>query len=110
MKDVFMREEEYSSKEQKVVKGIIQDTFDFLGFTFYYGKSRFGKIVPKLNSPYARVDIRLLCRPFRTLFRILIYPGLPFADAHFDLGCNITVPSGLERLLRSEGPECYSPG
>ncbi len=31
-------------------KGIKQGTFDFLGFTFYYGTSRKGKIIPKVQT------------------------------------------------------------
>ena len=31
-------------------KGIRQGTFDFLGFTFYWGKSQAGKIIPKLKT------------------------------------------------------------
>src|SRR5438552_582124 len=45
--------------KQKAVKGIIQDTFDFLGFTFYYGKSRFGKIVPKLKTKPKAINSKL---------------------------------------------------
>jgi RNA-directed DNA polymerase len=36
--------------KKKATQGIMQDTFDFLGFTFYYGKTRFGKITPKLKT------------------------------------------------------------
>jgi RNA-directed DNA polymerase len=35
---------------EKVGKGIPQDTFDFLGFTFYWGKTRKGRIVSKLKT------------------------------------------------------------
>lgn len=31
-------------------QGVKQDTFDFLGFTFYLGKSRAGRIMPKLMT------------------------------------------------------------
>ena len=31
-------------------QGIKQGTFDFLGFTFYWGKSRTGRIIPKLKT------------------------------------------------------------
>jgi RNA-directed DNA polymerase len=34
----------------KVLKGIPQDTFDFLGFTFYWGKTRGGRVVSKLKT------------------------------------------------------------
>lgn len=33
-----------------VAKGIEQGTFDFLGFTFYWGKARSGRIIPKLKT------------------------------------------------------------
>jgi RNA-directed DNA polymerase len=35
---------------QKVLLGIPQGTFDFLGFTFYWGKARNGKVIPKLKT------------------------------------------------------------
>lgn len=35
---------------QKVLLGIPQGTFDFLGFTFYWGKTRNGRIIPKLKT------------------------------------------------------------
>lgn len=31
-------------------QGVKQGTFDFLGFTFYWGKSRSGRIIPKLKT------------------------------------------------------------
>jgi RNA-directed DNA polymerase len=34
----------------KVQQGIPQEAFDFLGFTFYWGKSRKGVIIPKLKT------------------------------------------------------------
>ena len=33
-----------------VAQGIEQGTFDFLGFTFYWGKAKSGRIVPKLKT------------------------------------------------------------
>lgn len=33
-----------------MVQGIEQGTFDFLGFTFYLGKSKTGRIIPKLKT------------------------------------------------------------
>lgn len=45
--------------KQKAIKGIIQGTFDFLGFTFYYGKSRLGKIVPKLKTKPKAISSKL---------------------------------------------------
>jgi RNA-directed DNA polymerase len=50
--------------KEKARLGSTQGTFDFLGFTFYFGKSRAGKIVPKLktraktlNSKFKKVTI-----------------------------------------------------
>ena len=34
----------------KVQQGITQEAFDFLGFTFYWGKTRKGRIIPKLKT------------------------------------------------------------
>jgi len=48
-----------SFDKQKAVKGMVQGTFDFLGFTFYYGKSRFGKIVPKLKTKPKAISSKL---------------------------------------------------
>ena len=31
-------------------QGVEQGTFDFLGFTFYLGKARSGRIIPKLKT------------------------------------------------------------
>lgn len=36
--------------KRKVAQGIKQGTFDFLGFTFYWGKALSGRIVPKLRT------------------------------------------------------------
>lgn len=33
-----------------VDKGVEQGTFDFLGFTFYWGRSKTGKVIPKLRT------------------------------------------------------------
>lgn len=35
---------------QKVEQGIPQEAFDFLGFTFYWGKARNGRIIPKIKT------------------------------------------------------------
>jgi len=43
----------------KVQNGIPQETFNFLGFTFYWGKTRFGKIVPKLKTSSKTMDTKL---------------------------------------------------
>ena len=36
--------------KRAAARGIRQETFDFLGFTFYWGKSRSGWVVPKLKT------------------------------------------------------------
>ena len=33
-----------------VAQGVEQGTFDFLGFTFYWGRARSGKVIPKLKT------------------------------------------------------------
>lgn len=43
----------------KVQNGISQDTFNFLGFTFYWGKTRTGRIVPKLKTSSKTTDTKL---------------------------------------------------
>jgi len=35
--------------KRKARKGIKQETFDFLGFTFYWGKSKKGYTIPKIK-------------------------------------------------------------
>ncbi len=45
--------------KEKVQNGIPQGTFDFLGFTFYWGKTRKGRIVPKLKTSSKRMDTKL---------------------------------------------------
>jgi len=45
--------------KKKTENGIIQGTFDFLGFTFYYGKSRAGKIIPKLKTKPKAINSKL---------------------------------------------------
>ena len=44
---------------EKVQRGIPQGTFDFLGFTFYWGKTRNGKIIPKLKTSSKTIDNKL---------------------------------------------------
>jgi hypothetical protein len=39
-----------SFDKRLAAKGVEQGTFDFLGFTFYLGNSRRGKVVPKLRT------------------------------------------------------------
>jgi RNA-directed DNA polymerase len=48
-----------SFDKMKARKGITQGTFDFLGFTFYYGKSRAGKIIPKLRTKPKAISSKL---------------------------------------------------
>ena len=36
--------------KRAAAQGIRQGTFDFLGFTFYWGKSQYGKTIPKLRT------------------------------------------------------------
>lgn len=43
----------------KSKQGIRQDTFDFLGFTFYLGKSQRGKIIPKVKTSGKRFRSKL---------------------------------------------------
>lgn len=45
--------------KSKSRQGIKQGTFDFLGFTFYLGKSRRGFIVPKLKTSGKRLSSKL---------------------------------------------------
>jgi len=44
---------------EKVRQGIPQESFDFLGFTFYWGKTRNGKIIPKLKTSGKRMKSKL---------------------------------------------------
>ena len=36
--------------KKAAAQGVEQGTFDFLGFTFYWGKSRAGRVIPKLET------------------------------------------------------------
>jgi len=36
--------------KRAAAQGIRQETFDFLGFTFYWGKARSGRVIPKLKT------------------------------------------------------------
>jgi RNA-directed DNA polymerase len=42
-----------------VAQGIKQGTFDFLGFTFYWGEARSGRIVPKLKTKAKSMKTKL---------------------------------------------------
>lgn len=44
---------------EKAMRGQKQGTFDFLGFTFYWGKSRYGRIIPKLKTAGKRLKSKL---------------------------------------------------
>jgi group II intron reverse transcriptase/maturase len=45
--------------KEKATQGIRQETFDFLGFTFYYGKTKFRKIIPKLRTKPKTINSKL---------------------------------------------------
>ena len=42
-----------------VAQGVEQGTFDFLGFTFYWGKAKSGRIVPKLRTKAKTMKAKL---------------------------------------------------
>lgn len=42
-----------------VAQGLKQGTFDFLGFTFYWGKAKSGRIVPKLRTKGKTIKAKL---------------------------------------------------
>lgn len=48
---------DFSKKEAR--KGVQQGSFDFLGFTFYLGKSRKGWVIPKLKTNGKRMRAKL---------------------------------------------------
>ncbi len=39
-----------SFDKREAARGVKQETFDFLGFTFYWGNSKTGRIIPKLRT------------------------------------------------------------
>ena len=45
--------------KRAAARGVKQETFDFLGFTFYWGKSRSGWVVPKLKTRAKTMRIKL---------------------------------------------------
>jgi group II intron reverse transcriptase/maturase len=49
-----------SFSKRRASQGKKQGTFDFLGFTFYLGKSRRGRIVPKLKTIRKRLSNKLV--------------------------------------------------
>jgi len=42
-----------------VAQGVRQGTFDFLGFTFYWGKAKSGRIIPKLRTKAKTIRAKL---------------------------------------------------
>jgi group II intron reverse transcriptase/maturase len=48
-----------SFDKRKAAQGIKQETFDFLGFTFYWGRSRGMRIIPKLKTRGKTVKAKL---------------------------------------------------
>lgn len=48
-----------SFSKRKVQQGITQEAFDFLGFTFYWGKSQKGITIPKLKTSGKRMRSKL---------------------------------------------------
>lgn len=48
-----------SFNKEAARQGIKQDTFDFLGFTFYLGKSKTGRIIPKLMTRAKSIRTKL---------------------------------------------------
>lgn len=45
--------------KEEAARGIQQGTFDFLGFTFYWGRSQSGRIVPKLRTRTKTIKAKL---------------------------------------------------
>ena len=48
-----------SFSKRKVCAGLKQGTFNFLGFTFYYGRTRTGRAIPKLKTEGKRFRAKL---------------------------------------------------
>jgi len=42
-----------------IAQGIEQGTFDFLGFTFYWGKAKSGRVIPKLKTKAKTIRAKL---------------------------------------------------
>ena len=42
-----------------MIQGVEQGTFDFLGFTFYWGRARSGKVIPKLMTKAKTIRAKL---------------------------------------------------
>ena len=62
--------------KMKAKHGVMQETFDFLGFTFYYGKTKFGKITPKLKTKPKAMNSKLKKLTLRTAASIWTEPKL----------------------------------
>jgi len=45
--------------KKEAARGIEQGTFDFLGFTFYWGKSQTGRVIPKLRTRTKTIRTKL---------------------------------------------------
>jgi len=45
--------------KQEAARGVKQGTFDFLGFTFYWGNSQTGRIIPKLRTRTKTMSTKL---------------------------------------------------
>jgi RNA-directed DNA polymerase len=45
--------------KELVAEGVEQGTFDFLGFTFYWGRSKSGRIIPKLKTKSKTMKAKL---------------------------------------------------
>jgi len=45
--------------QREVSQGVKQETFDFLGFTFYLGRARRGHYIPKVKSSGRRLRVKL---------------------------------------------------
>ena len=63
----------FSKKES--AKGVKQEAFDFLGFTFYLGKSRKGQTIPKVKSSGKRIRSKLKkvndwCKAIRNKYKL----------------------------------------
>ena len=43
-----------------VAQGVEQGTFDFLGFTFYWGRARSGRVIPKLKTKAKTMKAKLI--------------------------------------------------
>lgn len=59
----------------KATQSVKQEAFDFLGFTFYLGKSRNGRIIPKVKSCGKRISSKLKkvndwCKEIRNKYKL----------------------------------------